>query len=80
MGDQYAGNRVARGCGRIAVGLAFRGQRRRHKVMQYLHNDVSEWYFEGMEEFTVGWIGRLGQDNRRKTPEREGNYSSSLRL
>jgi hypothetical protein len=32
--QQYAGRRVARGYGRIAVDLAFRGQRRRHKVMQ----------------------------------------------
>jgi hypothetical protein len=45
-----------------------------------MHNGVREEYFEGMEELTVDWMVRLGQDNRRKTPERERNNNSSLRL
>ncbi|UPK93661.1 hypothetical protein LCI18_004596 [Fusarium solani-melongenae] len=48
---EYADRRANRQFGQMAVDLAFRGQRRRHKVMQYLHNDISREYFVRMDEY-----------------------------
>lgn len=51
--QQYAATRTTLGYGTIDVDLAFRGQRRRHKVAQYLQNDVSRDYFRSLHKYAA---------------------------
>ncbi|KAL2677333.1 hypothetical protein Neosp_011102 [[Neocosmospora] mangrovei] len=48
--QQYDGRRVDLGFGQREADLGFRRQRRQHKVMQYMHNDVRRAYFAGMDD------------------------------